>query len=73
MLRSELETAKRGLETSQAQLRELRAERDGHARQMSTLQAQRAQLIREKEEILGDRVGLEEKLGERKGECNKLR
>ncbi|CAL8359440.1 unnamed protein product [Lota lota] len=54
-LRSELKMVKQSLELSQAQLCELRVERDIHARQMSTLQAQCTQLIQEKEEILADR------------------
>ena len=66
---------KQSLETSQAQLGELRAERDSHARQMSTLQGQCTQLIQEKEEILGDHNtrGREEELSERTDECKKLR
>ncbi|KAJ3596468.1 hypothetical protein NHX12_002875 [Muraenolepis orangiensis] len=74
-LRSELQMVKQSLETSQAQLGELRAEGDTHARQMSALEAQRAQLIQEKEEILVDRNarGLEEELGEWKEEGHKLR
>jgi len=74
-LRSELRTVKQSLEMSQAQLCELRAERDVHTQQMSTLEAQRTQLAQEKEEILRDHSarGLEEELGQRKEECTKLR
>ena len=66
---------KQSLETSQAQLGELRAERDGHARQMSTLQGQCTRLIQEKEEILGDRKtrGREEEPAEWTEELRKLR
>ena len=74
-MRSELKVVKQSLETSQAQLGELRAERDTKACQMSALKAQCTQLIQEKEEMLGDRNtrGREEELAEWTEERRKLR
>ena len=48
----ELEMIERKLKTSQTQLQEVTAERDTNSKQITDLEAERSQLITEKEELL---------------------
>lgn len=73
-LTRELEMIKQELKTSQSQLREAMAERVTSSRQITAVEAERAQLIREKEELLikMNQPGPDE-LEKMKEKCRRLR
>lgn len=70
----ELKMIEKKLKTSQSQLQEVTAERDTNSKQITDLEAERSQLITEKEKLLSkiNECGHEE-LTEMKEKCLQLR
>lgn len=70
----EIEMIKKELKTSQSELREITAERAVNSKQITDLEAECSQLIREKEELLSEiNEGRHEELTEMKEQCCQLR
>ncbi|KAM8750601.1 uncharacterized protein AB9X84_012435 isoform 2-T2 [Acanthopagrus schlegelii] len=72
-LKSELEMLKQELNTTQSQLQEATAERVINSKQITDLQAECSQLVREKDDVCKMNEGRREELKELKEKCSQLR
>ena len=72
-LKSELEMLKQELNIAQSQLQEATAERVISSKQITDLQAECSQLVREKDDVCKMNEGRREELKELKEKCSQLR